>query len=55
MWPRASSTMSQPLKNSTVPLRKTSEIAEQKMEGKHAKVPDVETDEICPNCGKRWS
>ena len=35
------------------PFEKNLEIAEQKMEGKHAKVPDVETDEICPNCGKK--
>ncbi len=35
------------------PFEKTLETAEQKMEGKHAKVPDVETDEICPNCGKK--
>lgn len=35
------------------PFMKTLETAEAKMEGKRAKVPDQETDEICPNCGKK--
>lgn len=35
------------------PFSKTLAAAEEKMEGKHAKIPDVETDEICPNCGKK--
>ncbi len=34
------------------PFMHTIEVAEKKMEGKHAKIPDQVTDELCPNCGK---
>jgi DNA topoisomerase-1 len=34
------------------PFMHTIEVAEKKMEGKHAKIPDEVTDELCPNCGK---
>ena len=35
------------------PFEKTLEQAEQKMDGKRAKIPDVETDEVCEKCGKK--
>ena len=34
------------------PFMNTIANAEKKMEGKHAKIPDEVTDELCPNCGK---
>jgi len=34
------------------PFEKTLNAAEEKMQGKKAKVPDVETDEVCEVCGK---
>ena len=34
------------------PFMNTIAAAEKKMEGKHAKIPDEVTDELCPNCGK---
>ncbi len=34
------------------PFMNTIATAEKKMEGKHAKIPDEVTDELCPNCGK---
>ena len=35
------------------PFEKTLQEAEQKMDGKRAKIPDVETDQVCELCGKK--
>lgn len=35
------------------PFEKTLEQAEKKMDGKRAKIPDVETDQVCELCGKK--
>ena len=35
------------------PFEKTLEDAEKKMDGKRAKIPDVETDQVCELCGKK--
>ncbi len=35
------------------PFEKTLEEAEKKMDGKRAKIPDVETDQVCELCGKK--